>query len=86
MLCGLHCVMICESSASHYLLYESSQMKSSSLNCRLCCLECSSSALKGWSLYGQQYDGVCCATKEHPVKVSLSVLCKWVMAVCFIVC
>ena len=87
MPCGRHCVMICESSASHYLLYESSQMKSSSLNCRLGYWECSSSALEGLSLYGQQCDIVlCCATKEQPVTVSLSVLCKWVMAVCFTVC
>ena len=62
-------------------------LKSSSLNCRLGCRESSSSALEGWSLYGQQYDGVrCCATKEQPVTVFLSVLCKRVITVCFTVC
>jgi hypothetical protein len=40
--------------------------------------------LEVWSLYGQQYDGVhFCATKEHPVTVSRSVLCEWLIAVDF---
>jgi len=87
MPCVLYCVIICEFSTSHCLLYESSQTKSSSLNCRLGCCECSSSALEGRSLYGQQYDSVlCCATIEQPVTVSLSALCKWAMAVRFTVC